>query len=80
MDDCYARYGFLTTYERTWFVKRIEDNKFALSPPVSHKTQSSATDVSLRECFLATALRAANAEDSRYTKKSGSHLVCYGTS
>ncbi|RAH64612.1 uncharacterized protein BO66DRAFT_335820, partial [Aspergillus aculeatinus CBS 121060] len=34
MDDHCVRYGFLTIYDRTWFVKRVNDNEFAISPPI----------------------------------------------
>lgn len=75
MDDSYVRYGFLTIYERTWFLKRINNNHFLLSPLISAKAQSSSSDISLRECFLATALRAANFENSRYSKRSDHELI-----
>ncbi|RAH84242.1 hypothetical protein BO86DRAFT_377030 [Aspergillus japonicus CBS 114.51] len=71
MDDNYARFGFLTIYQRTWFVKRVGDNAFAMSPPISSKAGSSATEVSLRECFLAFALRAADATGSKYHRRYG---------
>ncbi|OJJ77947.1 hypothetical protein ASPBRDRAFT_191211 [Aspergillus brasiliensis CBS 101740] len=58
MDDHFTRFGFFTTYEYTWFVKRIDNTHFAMSPPISTAAQSTADKVSLRECLLATALRA----------------------
>ncbi|KAI9039399.1 uncharacterized protein KD926_009413 [Aspergillus affinis] len=66
MDDSYATYGFFSIYERTWFLKRVGENKFALSPAIDFKAKPSATDVSIRECFFAIALRAADVAESRY--------------
>ncbi|RAK74668.1 uncharacterized protein BO72DRAFT_479362 [Aspergillus fijiensis CBS 313.89] len=75
MDDHHDRYGFRTIYERTWFVKRVSDSTFAMSPPISSKARSSATEVSLRECFLAFAIRAADPSGSRYDQRAGLDLV-----
>lgn len=80
MDDRYARYGFFSIYKQPWFVKRVDDSHVAISPAISSKAQSSATDVSLRECFLATAIRAADVVGSRYERRTGSQLIMSGTS
>ncbi|RAH45244.1 uncharacterized protein BO95DRAFT_464057 [Aspergillus brunneoviolaceus CBS 621.78] len=78
MDDHCVRYGFLTIYDRTWFVKRVNDNEFAISPPIHSKARSSATEVSKRECFLAFALRASDAAGSKYSRRSGLILTRRG--
>ncbi|GAT24878.1 similar to An11g05890 [Aspergillus luchuensis] len=73
MDDHYCRYGFLTTYEYTWFVKRQDDTHFLMSPPISATAQSSTYGVSLRECLFATAIRAADDKESDYGFRCGLH-------
>ncbi|PYH31608.1 uncharacterized protein BO87DRAFT_399406 [Aspergillus neoniger CBS 115656] len=75
MDDHYCRYGFLTTYEHTWFVKRQDDTHFLMSPPISATAQSSAYGVSLRECLFATAIRAADDKKSDYGVRCGPQLT-----
>lgn len=42
------RYAFLTTYMWIFFIKRIDDYQFELSPLVAHNT----TNPSLRQCFV----------------------------
>lgn len=79
MDDHYCRYGFLTTYEYTWFVKRQDDTHFLMSPPISATAQSSTYGVSLRECLFATAIRAADDKESDYGFRCGLQLVGYGS-
>ncbi|BCS05438.1 uncharacterized protein AKAW2_81239S [Aspergillus luchuensis] len=74
MDDHYCRYGFLTTYEYTWFVKRQDDTHFLMSPPISATAQSSTYGVSLRECLFATAIRAADDKESDYGFRCGLQL------
>ncbi|OJI88499.1 hypothetical protein ASPTUDRAFT_61119 [Aspergillus tubingensis CBS 134.48] len=75
MDDHYCRYGFLTTYEYTWFVKRQDDTHFLMSPPISATAQSSTYGVSLRECLFATAIRAADDKESDYGVRCGPQLT-----
>lgn len=45
------RYGFLSTYNATIFVRRDANYKFLLSPPIQHDRQGP----SVRQCFLALA-------------------------
>ena len=49
------RYGFLSTYQFTVFIKRVDDFCFHLSLPISHD----ATNPSLRQCFAGFAMIAA---------------------
>lgn len=44
------RYGFISTYNATVFVKRTDFWQFQVSPPVSY--DSEGTRPSTRECFL----------------------------
>lgn len=57
------RYGFLSTYKSTIFVRRDDDFRFSLSLPVSQD----ATNPSLRECFAGFSVLAA--EDPEYREK-----------
>lgn len=43
------KYGFLSTYNTTVFVKRVADYRFELSQPIDKY----ASNPSLRECFVA---------------------------
>src|SRR2546430_16777340 len=56
MDDTKSRYGFLTTsYKETFFVRRVTDYHFQVSPPTRYDTVSHpdpSPRVSLREAFL----------------------------
>ena len=52
-------HGFLTTYKATVFVRRVEDYKFEVSPPV----EFGETGPSVRECFLAFSAIAARDTD-----------------
>ncbi|KNG86315.1 hypothetical protein ANOM_005214 [Aspergillus nomiae NRRL 13137] len=52
IDDHYTRYGLFAIYEYNWFVKRINNAHFVMSPPICTTVQSSANSVSLRECLL----------------------------
>lgn len=56
------KYGFLSTYRSTIFIRRAADYKFEISPPVDYR----ATHPSLRECFMAFAALADN--DRIYTE------------
>ena len=47
MRMCSVRFGFLSTYNSTVFVKRAADSSFLLSPPVSND----AIQPSLRQLF-----------------------------
>lgn len=60
MRDNHTVYGILSTYRYTVFVKRVEDYRFEMSKPIS----STATQPSLRQCIMATAVIAA--EDGVY--------------
>ncbi|GKZ35781.1 hypothetical protein AbraIFM66950_006576, partial [Aspergillus brasiliensis] len=75
MDDHFCRYGFFTTYEYTWFVKRVDDTHFAASEPISASTISTSSAASLRECLLATAIRVAREDRSYYPVRYGKHLT-----
>lgn len=46
------KYGFLSTYKNTVFVRRVGDYRFELSPPISWQ----ATGPSVRECLLGFSL------------------------
>jgi hypothetical protein len=46
------RYGFLSTYHATVFVRRCDNLRFELSPPILWN----ATGPSVRECFVALGL------------------------
>lgn len=59
------KYGFLSTYRSTIFIRRAADYKFEISPPVDYR----ATRPSLRECFMAFAALADN--DRIYTETPG---------
>ena len=41
-------FGFLSTYEHTVFIRRVENYKFVVSDPIAR----TASNPSLRECFL----------------------------
>ncbi|PYH67490.1 uncharacterized protein BO88DRAFT_343977 [Aspergillus vadensis CBS 113365] len=75
MDDHYCRFGFYTTYQQTWFLKRVDDTHFAVSEPISASATSTVSAVSLRECILATAIRATDARGSYYGVRHGKELV-----
>lgn len=75
MDDHFCRYGFFTTYEYTWFVKRVDDTHFAASEPISASTISTSSAASLRECLLATVIRVLREDKSYYPVRYGKHLV-----
>ncbi|OJJ77949.1 hypothetical protein ASPBRDRAFT_191213 [Aspergillus brasiliensis CBS 101740] len=75
MDDHFCRFGFYTIYENTWFVKRVDDTHFAVSEAISSSAKSTASDVSLRECLLATAIRAADKKGSYYGVRYGKKLT-----
>lgn len=59
------KYGFLSTYRSTIFIRRAADYKFEISPPIDYR----ATGPSLRECFMAFAALANN--DRIYTEPPG---------
>lgn len=54
MDVCSLRFGFLSTYNSTVFVKRAADTSFLLSPPIKHDT----VQPSLRQIFAGFCLMA----------------------
>jgi hypothetical protein len=54
------KYGFLSTYRSTVFVRRTSDFRFELSLPIDEK----ATNPSLRQCFVALCLLAS--QDGKY--------------
>lgn len=54
MRTCSLRFGFLSTYNSTVFVKRVEDCSFHLSSPIKHDT----TEPSLRQLFAGFCLMA----------------------
>ncbi|RHZ64418.1 uncharacterized protein CDV56_101264 [Aspergillus thermomutatus] len=56
------KYGFLSTYRTTVFVRRAGDFRFELSLPIDEQ----ATRPSVRQCFLAFCVLAA--QDDRYTE------------
>ncbi|RHZ51202.1 hypothetical protein CDV55_100908 [Aspergillus turcosus] len=56
------RYGFLSTYRSTVFVRRTGDFRFELSLPIDEQ----ATNPSLRQCFVAFCLLAS--KDGKYTE------------
>lgn len=47
MRACSLRFGFLSTYNSSVFVKRAADSSFLLSPPIKYK----AREPSLRQLF-----------------------------
>jgi hypothetical protein len=54
------KYGFLSTYRSTVFVRRTDDFRFELSLPIDEQ----ATNPSLRQCFVAFCLLAS--QDGKY--------------
>lgn len=56
------KYGFLSTYRSTVFVRRTGDFRFELSLPIDEQ----ATNPSLRQCFVAVCLLAS--QDGIYTE------------
>ncbi|EAW17525.1 uncharacterized protein NFIA_074450 [Aspergillus fischeri NRRL 181] len=56
------KYGFLSTYRSTVFVRRTGDFRFELSLPIAEQ----ATKPSLRQCFVAFCLLAS--QDGKYTE------------
>jgi hypothetical protein len=58
------RYGFLSTYEGTMFVKRTADFAFCVSRPI----QAQDTNLSVRQCFAGFCILAEQAHD--YTEDS----------
>ncbi|KAH1290382.1 hypothetical protein KXX30_006098 [Aspergillus fumigatus] len=56
------KYGFLSTYRSTVFVRRTDDFRFELSLPIDEQ----ATNPSLRQCFVAVCLLAS--QDGIYTE------------
>lgn len=56
----FLKYGFLSTYEATIFVRRVSDYRFELSPPIDWQ----ATGPSVRECLLGISIIASN--DAEY--------------
>ncbi|GIJ87038.1 hypothetical protein Asppvi_005940 [Aspergillus pseudoviridinutans] len=52
MDDHRCRFGFYSTYERTWFVMRASSMTFQVSEPIRHNQAATSTKPSVRQCFL----------------------------
>ncbi|KAF7167503.1 hypothetical protein CNMCM5623_000839 [Aspergillus felis] len=52
MDDHRCRFGFYSTYERTWFVMRSSSLGFRVSDPIPHNQVANSTRPSVRQCFL----------------------------
>ncbi|GAQ05000.1 hypothetical protein ALT_2321 [Aspergillus lentulus] len=52
MDDHRCRFGFYSTYERTWFLMRSSSMGFRVSEPIPHNQVASTTKPSVRQCFL----------------------------
>lgn len=79
MDDHHCRYGYFTTYTRTWFFKRVSDRNFQVSSIIHADTKATGSSVSLRECFLYFGYLAKvkdGEEDSAiYKKRIGKKLV-----
>lgn len=55
-----VKYGFLTTYEATVFIKRTADLRFEMSIPIDQND----TNPTVRECFLGFCVLAST--DSSY--------------
>lgn len=75
MDDARCAFGVFSTYNKTYFLKRENDNTFKASAPVMATDVTSASVSSLRECIFFLALQAANAASTFWTKRSGLELV-----
>ncbi|GIJ87036.1 hypothetical protein Asppvi_005938 [Aspergillus pseudoviridinutans] len=52
MDDHRCRFGFYSTYEKTWFLMRSTSTNFLVSEPVLHHQTATETRPSIRQCFL----------------------------
>ncbi|OJJ50425.1 hypothetical protein ASPZODRAFT_13505 [Penicilliopsis zonata CBS 506.65] len=79
MDDCKCRYGVVTTYNKTLFLKRVDDWNFKVSPAIYFDTKSLPTTpptISLKEAMVFIAWLAGNGrQDSEYPNKIGKELV-----
>lgn len=75
MDDFHCWYGVFTTYNRTWFLRRANDDQFFIRTPVSSEARSTASEVSLTECILFIALKAMDQKEYFYPKRVGLALV-----
>ena len=73
MDDNKCGYGWYTTYQHNWFLKRKDSYNFYVSPMILHNALASSTQLSLRECFLFLGLKARNSVP--YPIKIGKDLV-----
>lgn len=70
------RFGFLTTYNATIFVRRVDNFHFSLSPVIL----ASDTDLTVRQCFLFFA-KLISTDDYFYSSPEGycertTSLVC----
>ncbi|PWY82029.1 hypothetical protein BO70DRAFT_396321 [Aspergillus heteromorphus CBS 117.55] len=59
MDTYSCRYGLVSTYNQSIVVRRVSNYRFALSPVVTHRQESSQVPVrvSLKECVLFLSLK-----------------------
>lgn len=76
MDDFNCRYSFFTTYNRTWFLQRRDDDSFRYAGPVLASTDSSAETVPVRECLLYLAFLTKDHDDAFYQGRADLKLVC----
>lgn len=75
MDFYNCQYGFFTTYNETWIIRRTETNMFHYSPAIQSNHRSSPEEVSLREAFLFLGSVAGDANESYFRDSSVDKLV-----
>lgn len=82
MDDLHCSYGVFTTYNSTWFVRRIDDGTFEVTEPIkasmfsAPSSTSKVPRISVKECFYFIA-KMALSEKSVYPNRVGKKLVSY---
>lgn len=75
MDMSRAQYGFCSTYESTWILKRVSSREFVESPSISYQCVSTREQPSVKECFLFLALVAADLEAAYWPETTGKTQV-----
>jgi hypothetical protein len=75
MDAYNVKYGFLTTYDETWILRRADTYHFVVSPVIKGSDRSQQGKPSLREVFLFLAIKAANDREACVSYSFGANLV-----
>lgn len=75
MDNFNCRYGFYTTYNKTWFLCREDSYHFRASKAVPFTNVATPDTVSLRECCLYIGLMASDNQASFWAESYGPELV-----